>query len=228
MAAPYFSRATFAFLKDLAANNDREWFQANKPRYEEHVRQPALRFIGDFGPHVRAVSPHLVCDPRPQGGSLFRIHRDIRFSRDKSPYKNHAAMQFRHESGPGNAHAPGLYLHLEPGASGLAAGVWRPATPELRVIREAVAARPGVWAAACAAAVTPPAQRFGEKLQRVPAGYAKDHPAAEELKWKDWGVWQPLSQQDIVAGDAMQRLGSAFLRMKPVMAFLCEAMELPF
>jgi uncharacterized protein (TIGR02453 family) len=227
MASPYFTRALFDFLRDLAANNDRDWFQANRDRYEAAVRQPALRFIADFGPHVRAVSPHLVCDPRPSGGSLFRIHRDIRFSRDKSPYKTHAAMQFRHEAGK-DAHAPGLYLHLEPGNCGCAAGMWRPPTPALRRVREAVAANPERWLTIDRRLGDAGLQRFGERLQRVPAGYPKDHPAAEELKWKDWGVWMPLRQQDVLAGDAPDRIGAHYRTMKPLLAFLCEALGARF
>ena len=227
MAKPYFTRALFDFLKELAANNDRDWFQAHKDRYEEAVRQSALRFIADFGPQVRSVSPHLVCDPRPSGGSLFRIHRDIRFSKDKSPYKTHAAMQFRHEAGK-DAHAPGLYLHLEPGNCGAAAGMWRPPTPVLRQVREAVAADPRRWLKIDAAMHEAGLQRFGERLQRVPAGYAKDHPAAEELKWKDWGVWMPLTQQDVLATDALDRIGAHYRTMKPLLAFLCHSIDAPF
>ncbi len=227
MAKPYFTRGLFEFLNDLAANNDRAWFEANRDRYEEHVRGPALRFIGDFGPWVRAVSPHLVCDPRPSGGSLFRIHRDIRFSADKSPYKTHAAIQFRHEAGK-DAHAPGLYLHLEPGASGAAAGVWRPPTAALRAIRAHVAAHPDRWLAITDDRALARAERFGERLQRVPAGYPTDHPAADELKWKDWGVWVPLSQQDITAPDAMERIGGVYAAMRPMLAFLCEALGARF
>lgn len=222
MAKPYFTRAIFDFLKDLEANNNREWFQANKDRYEEALRQPALRFIADFGPQVRAVSPHLMCDPRPSGGSLFRIYRDIRFSRDKRPYKTHCAIQFRHEAGK-DAHAPGLYLHLERGNCGLAAGVWRPPTPQCRAIREAIAADPARWQA-----VVPGMERFGEQLKRVPAGYPKDHPAAEELRWKDFGVWQQVSQQDVLAADALERLGTIYKQSRPMMAFICEALGQPF
>jgi len=218
MAKPYFTRALFTFLKDLEANNNRDWFQANKDRYEEHLKQPALRFIGDFGPQVRAVSPHLVCDPRPSGGSLFRIYRDIRFSRNKQPYKTHCAIQFRHEAGK-DAHAPGLYLHLERGNCGLAAGVWRPPTPQCRAIREAIAADLPRWQS-----VLPDMDRFGERLKRVPAGYAKDHPAADELRWKDFGVWQPVSQADVLADDAPERLGRIFKESQAMMGFICEAL----
>ena len=227
MAKPYFTRALFDFLKDLAANNDRDWFQANKDRYEECLKQPALRFIADFGPQVRAVSPHLVCDPRPSGGSLFRIYRDVRFSHDKSPYKTHCAIQFRHESGK-DAHAPGLYLHLEPGNCGAAAGLWRPPTPGLRLIREAVATQPDRWRKICGAQALKSMQQFGDRLQRVPAGYPKDHPAAEELKRKDWGLWIPLAQKDVLAADAHKRIGAVYRDMKPMLKFLCEALGEPF
>ncbi len=227
MARPYFTRALFDYLRDLAANNDRDWFQANKDRYEECLRQPALRFIADFGPQVRAVSPHLVCDPRPTGGSLFRIYRDVRFSRDKSPYKTHCALQFRHESGK-DAHAPGLYLHLEPGNCGAAAGLWRPPTPALRLIREAVATRSDRWRKICDAPALKPMQQFGERLQRVPAGYPRDHPMAEELKRKDWGLWIPLAQKDVLAADALERIGAKYRDMKPMLKFLCETLGEPF
>jgi uncharacterized protein (TIGR02453 family) len=227
MAKPYFTRALFAFLQDLAAHNDRDWFHANKDRYEENVRQPALRFIADFGNHVHRISPHLRVDPRPHGGSLFRIQRDIRFSKDKSPYKTHAAIQFRHEAGK-DAHAPGLYLHLEPGNCGLAAGVWRPPTPAVRAIREAIAGDPRGWQKIVASKGLAGMERFGERLQRVPAGYAKDHPQADELKWKDYGVWCPLRQADVLAGDAMQRLAARYRATAPMLKFLCDALGQPF
>lgn len=227
MASPHFTRGLFDFLRDLAANNDRAWFEANRERYEQQARQPALRFIADFGPWVRAVSPHLVCDPRPSGGSLFRIHRDIRFSRDKSPYKNHLGIQFRHEAGK-DAHAPGLYLHLEPGACGAAAGVWRPSTAALQAIRARVAAEPERWLAITSDPALAGMERFGERLKRVPAGYRADHPAAEELKWKDWGVWAPLSQQDVIARDALARIGAVYAAMRPMLGFLCGALGVRF
>ncbi len=222
MAKPYFTKALFDFLKDLAANNNRDWFQANKERYEESLKQPALRFVADFGPQVRAVSPHIVCDPRPTGGALFRIYRDVRFSKDKSPYKTHCALQFRHEAGK-DAHAPGLYLHLEPGNCGAAAGLWRPPTEQLRLIREAVAGNHAKWRKINDAPALAGMRRFSESLQRVPAGYPKDHPAAEELKWKDWGLWVPLSQKDVLAADAPDRLGALYKDMKPMLKFLCNA-----
>jgi len=227
MARPYFTRGLFTFLRDLAANNDRTWFHANKDRYEEHYRDPAVRFIADFGPQVRAVSPHLVVDPRPHGGSLLRIYRDIRFKKDKSPYKVHCGMYFGHESGK-DIHAPGLYLHIEPGESFAAAGMWRPPTPVLRQVRAAMVAEPGAWTEVIAQMEDRGYARFGERLQRIPAGYPRDHPLADELRWKDLGYWRKLSQQDVLAGDAHERIGAVYLGMKPYLALLCRAIGQPF
>src|SRR6266704_2742889 len=127
----YFSPEFFKFLKALARNNNREWFQKNKPRYERSVLTPSLRCIKDARNELRAVSPYLVADPRPFGGSLFRIYRDIRFSKDKSHYKTNVAMEFWHRRG-GKKSYTGLYLHLAPGDSFAGAGMWhltpRPST----------------------------------------------------------------------------------------------------
>ena len=85
----YFNRAFFRFLEDLKKNNQREWFQDNKQRYEDEVRHPAQQFISDSGPQLHKISRHFLADPRPSGGSMFRIYRDTRFAKDKSPYKTH-------------------------------------------------------------------------------------------------------------------------------------------
>ena len=109
----HFTPALFEFLADLAVNNRREWFQANKNRYETHVKDALLAFVSDFGERLAEISPHMVADPRPSGGSMFRIYRDVRFSKDKSPYKTNASVHFRHEVGR-EVHGPGLYLHMQP------------------------------------------------------------------------------------------------------------------
>ena len=104
-----FDKALFDFLRELADNNDREWFADNKARYVAEVRDPMLDFIADFGPDLHKISARYVADPRANGGSLFRIHRDVRFAKDKRPYKTNAGAHFRHEAAR-NAHAPGFYL----------------------------------------------------------------------------------------------------------------------
>ena len=133
-----FRPAMFTFLNDLAANNDREWFAENKARYEEHVKEPGLEFVNDFAPYLEKLSPHFVADSRPNGGSLFRIYRDTRFSKDKTPYKTNTGLQFRHEAAK-DVHAPGYYMHLQPRQCFVGLGIWMPDGPATRKIREAIA-----------------------------------------------------------------------------------------
>ena len=99
VAEATFGPGLFTFLADLRANNDREWFAANKQRYEEHVLEPALAFVAAFAPRLERISPHLRADARPSGGSLFRIYRDTRFSKDKTPYKTNIAGTTETEGG---------------------------------------------------------------------------------------------------------------------------------
>ena len=120
----YFDRATLAFLSELKQHNDRAWFAANKHRYEQDLKEPFLDFISDAGPRLRAISKNVVADPRPVGGSLFRIYRDTRFAKDKSPYKTHAGAHF--PVGGKGVHGPGYYLHVEPGRCFIAGGMWMP------------------------------------------------------------------------------------------------------
>lgn len=89
----YFSTDTYAFLTELKEHIQREWLLENKERYEEHVRTPALQFVSAAAPAMAKINQYLVADPRPSGGSLFRIHRDLRFSRDKTPYNPEIAIQ---------------------------------------------------------------------------------------------------------------------------------------
>ena len=139
--ASCFSPGLFTFLRELGANNDREWFAANKSRYVAEVQEPALAFVEDVGLRLPDVSRHFVADARTQGGSLFRIYRDVRFSKDKSPYKTQVGIQFRHAQAR-DAHAPGFYLHLEPDSVFMACGTWHPDRDTLHAIRTAIASRP--------------------------------------------------------------------------------------
>ena len=101
-----FTKSTFSFLDELAASNNRAWFEENKSRYESLVREPALAFIEAMEPALRKFAPNLRAEPRKVGGSLMRVFRDTRFSRDKTPYKTNIGIQFRHSLGK-DVHAPG-------------------------------------------------------------------------------------------------------------------------
>jgi uncharacterized protein (TIGR02453 family) len=223
-----FSPALFTFLRDLKQNNDRDWFKANKPRYEEAVLEPALQFIVDFEPHLLAISPHFVADPRPVGGSLFRIHRDTRFSKDKSPYKTHTGIHFRHELAM-SAHAPGFYLHLEPGQVFLGAGIWRPDTETLAKIRTAIAENPDDWTRTTRA--TPFADLYrlgGDSLKRAPAGFDPDHPLIDELKRKDFIAMRSLTDKAPTSRGFLDETAGTFATAGPLVHFLCDAIGVPF
>lgn len=137
-------RGLFAFLAELRRHNNRDWFNANKDRYLAEVRDPMLAFIGSVAPRLALISRHLVADPRPSGGSLMRIYRDTRFSRDKTPYKTNVGIHFGLDS-PGDFEAPGYYLHLAPGEVFMGAGIWRPSADALRAIRGAIVKDPRGW-----------------------------------------------------------------------------------
>ncbi len=140
----HFNTQLFKFLRQLKRHNNREWFQSHKADYEQSVRDPFLRFIADFQPRLFEISPQLIADPKPTGGSLLRIYKDLRFRPDAPPYQTRAAARFPHKAWK-QTHAPGLYLHLEPGKSFLGGGLWHP-DPETRArVREAIVANPQQW-----------------------------------------------------------------------------------
>jgi uncharacterized protein (TIGR02453 family) len=223
--APSFSPELFAFLRELAANNDREWFADNKERYVAEVQEPALAFVEDVGLRLPDVSRHFVADARTNGGSLFRIHRDIRFSKDKSPYKTHTGIQFRHER-KRDVHAPGYYLHLEPGSVFMACGTWHPDRDTLQAIRTAIAARPGRWTASLEEL-----EHFrlgGETLKRPPAGFDPDHPLIDELKRKDFIAVADLSENDVTASGFLDRFLDLCGEAGPFMRFLCDSARVEY
>jgi uncharacterized protein (TIGR02453 family) len=218
-----FGPELFGFLGELKEHNDRDWFAANKERYEADVLEPALAFVEDFEPHLQAISPHLRADARRVGGSLFRIHRDTRFSKDKTPYKTTAGIYFKHEQSK-DVRAPGFYLHLAPGDVFAGGGIWHPDTKTANAIREAIAADPDGWRAAVAGVEL----GDGDALKRVPQGFAKDHPLAEDLKRKDFAAIERMSEEEATAPLFLERYAEACRSMAPLMRFLCRAVGVRF
>ena len=228
MAQRSFSPAMFSFLRELAEHNDRAWFAANKGRYGHAVQEPALAFIIDAGDGLRRVSPHIRAEARSVGGSLFRIQRDTRFSKDKTPYKTHTGIHFRHEAA-GDVHAPGFYLHLEPGEVFAAAGIWRPEGDVARRIRTAIADDPAGWRRAAHAKPFAGVYRLtGDSLKRPPAGFDPDDRSIEDLKRKDFIGETSLSEKAVVAPAFVQEYVRLCKAAAPFMRFLCRALDLPF
>ncbi|MEE9280697.1 MAG: DUF2461 domain-containing protein [Myxococcota bacterium] len=216
----------FRFLRDLERNNEREWFQKNKQRYLDEIRDPLLGFVEDFAPRLEKISPFLLADARPVGGSLFRIYRDVRFSRDKRPYKTHAGLHFRHVDGK-DVHSAGLYLHLEPGSVFAAIGIWHPDAETLRLVREAIVAHPERWKRASSGrAFRSTFELDGERLQRPPRGYSADHPQIEELKYKSFTASAPYTQRQACAPDFIDHFAQTCKRASPLLEFLTRSIGL--
>lgn len=215
----------FRFLKDLKTHNDREWFQANKARYEAEARDPMLRLIAACSGPLASISKHVEADPRPSGGSLFRIYRDTRFSRDKSPYKTHLGVNFRHRSAAaGGVHGPGFYLHFEPGGCFAGGGLWHPEPESLLKVRQSIAARPAAWKSLRVSGI----EIEGEALKRVPQGFDPGDPHAEDLKLKDFYASTGFTNAEVLTPDFPGRLMEALRDASPLVAFLCKALDLPF
>jgi uncharacterized protein (TIGR02453 family) len=218
----YFTPDLFRFLSRLKRNNKRDWFLAHQDDFETHVRQPALRFITDFAVPLYEITPHLVADPRPSRGSMFRIYRDVRFSHDKRPYKTHIAMRFSHRGK--DVHSSGFYLHLEPHGCFAASGLWRPEPPTLLKVRNAIVSRPEEW------------RTVGKllnwedagKLRRPPRGFAADHEFIEDLKLRDLGTSVNFTDKQVCSAQFMSIFVRACRSMSPLAFFLSSAVGLKF
>jgi uncharacterized protein (TIGR02453 family) len=187
-----------------------------------------LAFIEAMGPKLADISDHLVADPRRQGGSMFRIYRDTRFAKDKTPYKTHAAAQFRHRQGR-DVHAPGFYFHASPRDCVIGAGIWHPEREALEKIRKAIDEQPEEWLQA--RDHKPYRAHFelqGESLKRAPRGYPKDHPLLEDIKRKDFIAMHALVPPEILKPDLVEEVGRAYALCRPYVKFLCDALSLPF
>jgi uncharacterized protein (TIGR02453 family) len=221
-SSQHFSSDLFKFLRELKRNNDREWFSANKQRYESAVRDPFLRFIADFAPLLHSISPCFVADPKPTGGSMFRIYRDIRFSQDKSPYKTHAAAHFPHQGSGKDASAPGYYLHMEPRSCFAAAGLWHPDPRTLMKVRMAIVERPHEWQAVRRSSLTVE----GDRLSRPPRGFDPDHQFVEDLKLKDFVTSVSFTDKQVCSPRFVLDFARACQKMSPLMRFLTESLGL--
>jgi len=224
MGSP-FSGELFEFLADLAANNNREWFNANKPRYEATVREPARAFIRAMADPLAEVSPYFLADDARAGGSLMRVYRDTRFAKDKTPYKTNVGIQFRHDAGK-DVHAPGFYLHLSVEECFVGCGVWRPDSGSLGKIREKIDDEQGRWTGVLDG--LGPFEQVGDSLKRPPRGFDKEHPLVDELKRKDHIVTVPLEADEIGKSDFVDVVAGWFAKSGDYVRFLCEAIEVPY
>lgn len=228
-AGAHFAPATFRFLRALARNNRREWFEEHREEWLGRVRDPMLRFVADVALGLPRISAQFLADPRPVGGSMFRIHRDVRFSKDKSPYKTHVAAHFPHLQSD-DVHCPGFYLHLEPGEVFFGAGIWRPDTAALRRIRGRIAADPRGWqkVGGEAALAARGLAAAGESLKRPPRGFDPAHPCVGDLMRKDFCVASTAGEAEACAPEFLDWFLARCRAAAPYVRWTCEALDLPF
>jgi uncharacterized protein (TIGR02453 family) len=187
-----------------------------------------IAFIMDFAPRLKQISAKFVADPRPIGGSMFRVYRDVRFSPDKRPYKTHAAARFPHVMSR-DVHAPGFYLHLEPGTVFFGAGIWHPDPPALSKIRDFIVANPRPWKKSIADDQFRKLWELkGEALTRPPKGYDPAHPLIEDLKRKDFIAIASFSEADALSPSFMERFAQSCESATPLMKFLTKALAIQF
>ena len=214
-----FPRQGMAFLARLKRNNNRPWFQKHKEEYEELVRFPMQCLIASLAPRMAEHAPEVVFHPRK---SIFRIYRDVRFSNNKAPYKTNIAASFELQGKKSPTESPGLYLGIEPGEIFIGGGIYMPDSVKLKAIRQAVALDPKEFLGI----VTLPhfKKRFGEilgeKLQKAPLGYPRDHPMIEYLRYKQWFVGLEKTHEACFSPKFLETVVSVFTDAMPFIRWL--------
>lgn len=227
----YFTKGVFDFLKELEANNNKPWWEDNKDRYINTIREPALDFIEDFGAKLEAISANFSADTRTNGGSLMRPYRDVRFSKDKTPYKTNIGIQFRHKRGK-DVHAPGFYLHIEPGENFAGVGMWSPEPKVARDIRQAINDDPDRWKKVAHSKRFTDVWSIGgqesDHLKRVPKEFDPDHPYPDDLRLKSFTAGNRLTQQMVTSDNLVGELLGQYKRAAGYTEFLCDAIGIAF
>ena len=225
-----FPKDFFAFFRELKTHNERVWFEANKQRFRDSVQAPMSAFIAAMAPRLKKVSKNFVADPKPNGGSMFRIYRDVRFAKDKRPYKEHAACHFRHAAGK-DVHAPGFYMHFGANEVYFGGGMYMPESDALGRIRDAIVKRPAAWKAVKANKDF--VRAFGglggdDVLTRAPHGYDPDHPLIEDIKRKSFFAMHEADMKLAASPNLVDAVAGTFKAASPLMKFLCTAVGVTF
>ncbi len=229
---PRLSPALFAFLARLKRPNRREWFEAHRAEYEALVRGPIRALVEEVDVRLARFAPEIVGDPRR---SPFRIYRDVRFSRDKTPYKTHVAVWFYHRDaghgvGQESGRGAGFYFHAGLGACFLGGGIWMPPRPALARLREALASDvEGFERIVLAPGFR---RRFGALdqeavLSRVPRGYEAHHPAARWLRYRSFTAGRDLARREVLRPDLPDLLARDFAALLPLVRWLNRALGYP-
>ncbi len=223
------TRKTISFLRDLEKNNNRAWYDANKARYQEDAQEPFREFIRAMEPRLEKISPHILCSDKKVGGAMMRLHRDVRFSKDKTPYSPRLAARFMHDAGEKGG-TPGYYINIDASGCTLGTGIWRPDTKFVGQIRDHIVADSKAWKSATGAKAFRDAfgGLGGESLKRPPRGYDAEHPFVEDLKRKDFVAFAEWKTAPVTKADFPAVVAKTYAASNKFMAFVCEALQLPF
>jgi uncharacterized protein (TIGR02453 family) len=225
VASAPFTPEFFRFLRELQPHNNRPWFLANKARFDKYVQGAAVGFVETMAPEIARINPNLVGDPRPVGGSLMRIYRDVRFSKDKSPYRTSMGIHFFHRSSEGHEGGlPGFFLQLAPGESFVASGMWMPPAPDLAKIRQGLISNPSAWRRARKVGLSPDENQ----LKRVPPGFDPGHPFAEDLKRKSFVAMSALQDREVTAPGFHSQFLKECRRLDPLNVFLAKSVGVSY
>jgi uncharacterized protein (TIGR02453 family) len=217
------NRGTLTFLASLEKNNKRPWFEAHRAQYERDVRDASVDFVKGFAPHLRKLSPHFIAEAKPVGGSIMRLHRDLRFSKDKTPYRTSIGIHFWHEDASDEGEAPVWYVHIAPKETFVGGGMWQPSGPTLDKVRRAIQRDPAAWAKAKRSV-----DLEGEQLKRPPKGVPEDHPLVEDLKRKQFLFSQQVPDAQVASPKFPQRCFAVMRGQEPMMEFLTRAAGLRY
>ncbi|MGK0204594.1 MAG: hypothetical protein ACI9S9_003679 [Planctomycetota bacterium] len=229
MAFQGFDRDFPAFLKALARNNDKKWFDVNKAQFRRAVQDPFLEMLTALAETMEKISPHIVVDPKRANGAMQRIYRDTRFGKDKTPYHTHVAAILKHEQGKKQS-APGYYLRVDLTGVTVGCGIMQPESPALAKLRDAIVADPKAWQKArdnrkfCSTY----GELAGESLKRAPRGYDAEHPCVDDLRRKDFVAFQVLPLASLHDKKFVSTLDKTYRAAVPLMQWLCAPLELDF
>ena len=226
-----FTPAALRFLRGLAKNNNKPWFEEHRDEYENELREPMRDLIGEMNARFAKFAPEMGGDPKR---SMFRINRDIRFSKDKSPYKTHAACWFHHKRATGHvgteaeAGSAGFYFHLQPGKSFVGAGVWMPPRPQLNKLRDAIAEDGDGFERMVEGLM----KKYGglddeAMLTRMPRGFSEEHPAAKWLRYQSFTSGRMLKDAEVTGAGLPVLLAKDFHGMLPLVRWLNGALGYP-
>ncbi len=209
------------FLIDLKANNNRDWFTENKSLYLKN-HEDLIAFADDL---LIKMNEHDTIETPSGKKSLYRIYRDVRFSKDKSPYKTHWSGSFSRAT---KLLRGGYYFHIEPGNSFIGGGFWGPNKEDLLRIREDIATDDEELRAILSSPEFVEAfgglSKFGDQLKTAPKGFDKDHPAIDLLRFKQFIVGKHFSDEEVLSENFSERANSTFKLMRPFFDYMSEVL----